>query len=352
MKKIAIAAIILIVVSLIAWLGLPRRTIGPALQQSEVPTSPREAASPETPNSTELDVGGAGRSRPDLEKNPSGWIERRVKQIEADREGSRDEWRTPIEFYGKVVDQNENPISKAEIEFSCNDLTAAGTSTYHTASDNAGLFSITGINGKLLVVTVKKEGYYASNRDVHSFYYAGQNENFVPDPTRPVVFHLRTQGVSDPLAHCKINSHIERDGTPVSIDLLHCSKAAVGQAQLVVECWTDDQGRRPGEHYDWKCRISVPGGGIVQTTNEYDFEAPEKGYKSFDQIKMPETLGSAWHSTEKRKYFAKTADGAFFRFSFEIIAAGDHFFEIESFFNPSGSRNLEFDPGKVVQAGN
>jgi hypothetical protein len=28
----------------------------------------------------------------------------------------------------------------------------------------------------------------------------------------------------------------------------------------------------------------------------------------------------------------------------EMVAGGDHFFQLESFLNPSGSRSLEFDP--------
>lgn len=55
---------------------------------------------------------------------------------------SNDEWLTPIEFYGKVVDQNGQPVVGAEIDFGTNDLSPTGSSNYKGASDTNGLFSI------------------------------------------------------------------------------------------------------------------------------------------------------------------------------------------------------------------
>src|SRR6266481_8469900 len=75
---------------------------------------------------------------------------------------AKSEWRTPIEFYGKVVDEGEAPVPNAQIDFSCNDVSATGTSNYRRTSDGNGLFSISRIRGKLLVVKVVKDGYYTS----------------------------------------------------------------------------------------------------------------------------------------------------------------------------------------------
>ena len=92
------------------------------------------------------------------------------------------EWRTPIEFYGEVVDENTNPVSGAKIDFDANDTSASGTSVFHTQSDANGLFSIKNIQGKILGVKVSKEGYYSYAPAVGlTFWYAGANQNWFLD---------------------------------------------------------------------------------------------------------------------------------------------------------------------------
>ena len=63
---------------------------------------------------------------------------------------------------------------------------------------------------------------------------------------------------------------------------------------------------------------------------------------------MPATREADWSSRAHRAYFLKLANGNYARVSFEMVAGGDHFFQLESFLNPSGSRNLEFDPAKAI----
>ena len=47
-----------------------------------------------------------------------------------------------IEFYGKVVDENNQPVSGATVKFSKVDLSEAGTTQLQTQSDINGLFYI------------------------------------------------------------------------------------------------------------------------------------------------------------------------------------------------------------------
>lgn len=260
------------------------------------------------------------------------------------------EWRTPIAFYGKVVDEKGMTVPDVTVDFSCNDVSATGTSSYHTKSDANGQFSIRHIKGKLLVVKATKDGYYTSRADVDSFYYAGQNVNFVPNPARRELFHLRKIGVAEPLIRIKMNSRIEKDGSPVELSLVSGKIGAPGQGNLRVECWTEEP--KNSRKYDWRCRITVVNGGIQQYTNEFPFAAPANGYVATDEIRMPMSLGEAWGYSAKRNYFLALANGNYARMTFEMIAGGDHFFEIESFLNPSGSRNLEFDPSKAIQMAN
>ncbi len=99
----------------------------------------------------------------------SNWISR---QMQAD-------WQKPIEFYGRVLDENSNGVAGANIRFHWADMSEdvnANTST--TQSDVEGLFSLHGKLGRSLHVWVSKEGYYASHGGEESFLYSLGNDVF------------------------------------------------------------------------------------------------------------------------------------------------------------------------------
>jgi len=87
--------------------------------------------------------------------------EERAQKRQSAIEHSYDDWKTPIEFYGMVMDDSNNAIVGGQVAFQCNDLSSSGTSFYNTQSDISGGFSIKGISGKLLDVKVNKDGYYS-----------------------------------------------------------------------------------------------------------------------------------------------------------------------------------------------
>jgi hypothetical protein len=266
-----------------------------------------------------------------------------VQQSRLDRQF---DWKRPINFYGRVIDENETPVAGAKARFVWNDLSIEGTSTAQTISDADGLFSLLDRKGKGLTVTVTKDGYYTfHDSDRPSFEYANPYDAlFVPDSNNPVVFHLRKKGTGEPLLTFSKNFAIPRDGTPVGIELSEGKKVSLERADLVVRCWTQDREKDSSNRYDWKLEIQVPKGGLLESTNEFPFLAPVDGYKERDEIEMPKTLEGAWKRTFERKYFVKTRKGSYGRIQFRMIAHGDHFCIIDSALNPPGSRNLEYDP--------
>ena len=268
------------------------------------------------------------------------------------------DWLTPLNFYGLVVDQYDKPIGGAVASFSWNDLSPEGSTQAKVTSQPDGVFSLTGKHGKALTVRVAKEGFYTSRSNLVGFHYAGEWTNFVGDPKNPVLFHLFRKGTAEPVLatlHPMGDEGVgksyksNRDGSPVEIDLRNGNVAQPGQGHLKVEAWSDDKAKKPGEEFDWKCRISAVKGTIVESTKEFDFIAPLDGYQPEAIIDMPASLGSDWRRDAERKYFLKFNDGTFARIKFVMIPRGDFFFQLEAFLNPSGSRNLEYDPEKVIK---
>jgi hypothetical protein len=255
-------------------------------------------------------------------------------------------WSTPISFYGKVMDEKGNTVSGADIKFIVSDTSKEGTTEYHAKSDEGGGFSLTGISGKGMDVRVRKEGYYLGEGFVGSFEYAGKEHNFVPDPKNPVVFPLRKKGEAVALIYHGRSFTIPTDGTPVEVSMKVNGVVAAGQGHIKVECWASDLQAR---QYDWRCRISVPDGGLVNADprDPFPFEAPPEGYRPFDEVNMPVSLANNWRGSVTKRYFLKLKDGNYALFNIEVNTKGrPPFCQIDYYLNPSGSRNLEYDMAK------
>ena len=255
-----------------------------------------------------------------------------------------DDWRTPINFYGKVVDERGEPVAGANISFGWTDLSPEGYSRATTTSDANGLFFLEGRTGKHLSVAVSKEGYYTSWSNVDSFFYAGENENFVPDRNAPVIFHLRKKGRGEHLIQKDFPPGIGQiwqlrsDGTAIELDLFKGTKVPVGTGQLRLEFWRDLSDKM-ANRFDWKLRLSVPGGGLIETDEEFAFQAPKDGYQSSVAIEMPAAKQS-WRGEIRTKYYVRLPNGTFGRIDIYLLAYNG-VFTVHSAVNPTGSRNLE-----------
>ena len=60
----------------------------------------------------------------------------------------------PIEFYGRVMDQHREPVADAEVEFGAANHFMEPSTKYSARSDSNGYFSITGIQGAALNVSI------------------------------------------------------------------------------------------------------------------------------------------------------------------------------------------------------
>src|SRR5207248_8222278 len=205
-----------------------------------------------------------------------------------DRADSRWEWKTPISFYGMVVDETLSPISDASVHFEWTDLSPRGTSEANTFSDSQGLFSLGGVKGKRLLVRVAKEGYYSSDsRNRQSFEFANPFEEiyYRPDNTSPILFHLRKKGAGTQLIKKSVEVVLPGDGSGASIDLATGKLSQSGQMEI--KAWKPWPPRPMVPHYDWKVALTINGGGgFVEAPQEFAFEAPEAAYNPLFTIDM------------------------------------------------------------------
>lgn len=264
-------------------------------------------------------------------------------------------FESPIAFYGKVVDQNRIPIQGADIRIVANDKPWTSGTTYHKTSDAEGLFSVTGIHGLTISVEASKEGYKrVSPHEDRTGSYRGfaygldQGEGIhTPVPDAPVVFVLHKPGHLEPLVVLGDRRVIvPKDGTAVRLPLELTSPN--GPHFIEVQCWTDDGNRDEERHFDWRFKITVPNGGLVERKDDFAFEAPAEGYQASGEINMPKSLkGRAWADTIDRHFFIHFNDDSFARVHLNMGAFGAHYVVYSSCLNPKpGSRNLETGPGQ------
>ena len=275
---------------------------------------------------------------------PSAEAERRNQALEQ----VTDAFNTPIAFYGRVIDQNGNPVTDADVGYTAADKFNASGSHYTGKSDTEGLFQISGIKGGGLLVGVGKHGYYPVNgKSSGSFAYGMGADSYrqaAPTKDNPAIFLLHKGGATEPLIQVSSRQiDVPRTGQTMSIDL---ATGQTGQGSLQVASWIGDSKQR---RFDWRYLLSVAGGGLVERKEQFDFQAPVDGYQPAIEVNMAATA-EQWTSRLTRQYFARLADGRHARFSIRFYAGSRNFVVLESYLNPNpGSRNLEFDPNKVAQ---
>jgi cytoskeletal protein RodZ len=350
--KNPILVISLLAVGLLFWWLLhswrePSVIPPPAISANQPTPSPPAPMPPSRQVQTSAATAVTTTSEPTPESDFTAWNEKRIKQMKEALENQA-EWRTPIEFYGEVVDENTNPVAGAQIDFDANDTSAEGTSFFHTQSDANGLFSIKNIQGKILGVKVSKEGYYSYAPAVGlTFWYAGANQNFVPDAGNPVVFRLRKKGTAEPLIHIAgLGLRTMRDfllttnGKPVNISLKDGNNMPEGQGDLQIQFWASppQSGTR---NFPWSCRISVPSGGLLPIVEQFPFLAPESGYLQAEEF-TADPNSDQWNARYENTFFVRQRDGDYARVKIRVHASvSEPYFGIESYLNPTGSRNLE-----------
>jgi hypothetical protein len=249
---------------------------------------------------------------------------------------------TSINFWGKVVDEKGDPVPGALVKMGTADKPFQTGTRHERTTDASGLFSVLGAKGLSISVTVSKDGFYQTPRSRGQVSYAHPSGNKEPLPTSntPAVFELRKMGEIVPLVRVEQSARIPKDGTPATVDLMTGRFSPSGNFRM--EAWTEAP--EGGQKFTWRCRVTVPGGGLVERKGQFDFEAPEDGYEESVELGMSRDA-KQWASQQQRDYFVKLPDGRFARINFRMIAGGNHYFVMESFLNPTpGSRNLEYDP--------
>lgn len=261
----------------------------------------------------------------------------------------------PIEFYGKAVDQYGDPVADAEVIGNVLVFNGKkeGVEQVRTKTDATGCFQVIGYSGESLEIGVRKvPGFYNGRVDgemTQGFlarYSIMYKEVHHPDLNKPVIFKMwRLQG-PEPMIEGKDFYGIVPDGRQYTIDLINTKKIEGGsKGDFIVQIL------RPGilgtqSKHDWSFEIKAIDGGLIETEDPFPYLAPEAGYQLTCLYSMS-TSDPNWSDRVKKQFYMKSRGGKVYaRVQVEILENYQKESALRIYYlaNPSGSRNLEWDP--------
>jgi hypothetical protein len=249
-------------------------------------------------------------------------------------------YQTPIEFYGKVIDQHGEAVGGASIKiFPVNNAfgTSDSRSDFEIASDPNGLFSVTNMKSLSIGIVVNKEGYLtfsdrglgkpASSRSIDFGLSDTKGKEF-KDANRPTLFTLHKIGPVEPLVYVDDQLwNLAVNGTPREIAL--DSEKGIGSHQIEFR-FLSDWSKLPmdneinSKRYNWSLVACIPGGGFIKNGSDYNSEAPKDGYLETIKFEYAASMPQdQWKRSRSERYFVKFADGTHGRIRFSIDGSSD-----------------------------
>jgi hypothetical protein len=289
------------------------------------------------------------RMQPHLEplETNSTAMEQKAKAILKSR-------NVPIDFWGKVIDQDGTPLSNVSIESKIRrwDFAAKinpdGTITKkETTTGSDGQFHIDGDSGDDLSLKLQKDGYVLEPNAKTGFGY-GTAEQFTASQENPLIFRMWKTNIHEQLVNGDKRFQIVPDGRTYVIDLSTGTISESGGGDLKV--WIKYQPMATGSQlYDWSSEIDVINGGLLEETDDYSsmYSAPVDGYTPvFQYPQTPRQLksGQRGRSGQHRFYVILENGKEYGRIKVDLVAPYNDtipgLIEIQYAINPTGSRIL------------
>ena len=256
-----------------------------------------------------------------------------------------------LDTYGEVRDQCGYPVPNMKITAKIGwyvDFTHSGGEDRDTETDKQGRFNFVGIRGAGVGFILQKEGYEYNPRLPSQ----SRPNDYVPDPLHPIIFSTWKFKGAEPMTFTRIHTAIPCNGTATVFNL------QTGRPTLATDGVTIKLTRMPvdivrGKPFNWSIVLEIPDGGLVERADPYPYEAPATGYQASVQIDMPANMPN-WSSNLKRSFYFEGHHGAYYgRATIDVVAnfqPPPTLFDAEVYANPSGSRNLEYDPQQRIKS--
>lgn len=247
----------------------------------------------------------------------------------------------PIRIWGKVTDIHGVSLEGVKVSYRLSKprfMWDTNTRGRTVVTDADGEFSIDERGSGFDFEAFEKEGYRMTKGIINSF---SEDEKYSIE--NPQIFTLIKEDQIADLIKSDITLLLDWDGVPVFYDLKTGKLGETGEIKITA-LRENITGEGREARYDWSFKIEVPGGGIVETTREAAFLAPETGYKpSWEygyMLSDPEWSIARGNDTF---LFFKLGNGDYGKliFYFNARLGKKITGSITSYLNPAGTRILE-----------
>lgn len=279
-------------------------------------------------------------------------IQSNARNIEEQARVMLENRNMPINFWGKVIDQDGTPLAGVNIKSQIRhwdfpaELDPDGNLIKRESTTSVdGLFNISGDRGDDLGLKLEKDGYALEPKMKTGFGY-GTAERFTASQEKPMIFRMWSTNIHEQLITGEKMFQIMPDGRTYAVDLTKGTISESGDGDLKI--WI----KRPnpivfGQRYNWSCEMDVVNGELLQETDSYSsmFLAPSEEYVSSFQFEQK--VGSGWgDSTGSKRFYLMLKNGQEYgRMTVKLYAYyNDHIpglIDIKYAINPSDSRILK-----------
>ncbi len=258
----------------------------------------------------------------------------------------------PMEFYGKVIDQNNDPVVDAQVFVGTRN--SNGDRNFVLTTDKQGQFNIKNEVGFLVYVDkVVKKGYeYSYKNNPSGFHFDAEKEidRHHPDPANPVIFTMRKkEPASIVFKHDFSFGLNQKNKYEQAVDVVRGhwkDLEKMGkwdddeQADLLVNAILSDDKKS----FSVAFKSLDKDGGILEK-DELLYMVPEGGYEPVIKVKVPV------NSNAKKHLYVKGRQGSMYaRIDLELQAGSDGVgLKLVTWANPKGLRNVDYYPEVTIE---
>jgi hypothetical protein len=254
----------------------------------------------------------------------------------------------PISFYGRVVDQDNNPLQGAVVDFLVTTIPMIpipwGPSEkiiVTCATDQNGLFSLEGKRGSGLNITgLAKQGYRESG------YYPQASvrcephdpQRHIPERNKPVEFMMIRDDLPKAEEVLSRQLLLNWNAENTTIDF----GSTIGKLEFTASRIGRDANDTT-KKFEWEVKMKAIGFTMTKLQSKNERMAPREGYSSMGRVGFSPDKQTWKHQTEE-SYAIQTNNGAYGLMKLSVYGDGNDggvSGRVTVYLNKSGARNID-----------